>query len=226
MNIGIFKERTYMNLGISVLGLIITIMQLPNNRLLFVIKLLLTSCIASYVYKWWFGDYILWWDDSLWTQKNIDEYIHKNFLRAICCLWAVWFVYYFLISRFLKKTIIKSAIKMSKRQGFELIILNIKKRIPTIIDFTKKIVGKRKPEDIIDEYNDFTTSLSKDISFVIEVLTVWILIFGTSFMFIAVFIIVSLIAILFLLFTPITETTFKELTDNIKQHLNEENKLV
>lgn len=199
-------------------------MQLPNNRVLFIIKLILTSIIAAYIYRWWFGDYKLWWDDKMWTQKNIDSFIHDNFLKAIFCFSCVWAAYYLLIGKLFKNTVIRNAIKLSKKSTYELVILYIKKHVPATINFTKRIVGKRKAEDLIDDYNDFLDSLSKDIAFIFQVLTVWILLFGVSALFIISFSVVSIIAIALLLFTPITEKTFRDLTDNIKQQLNEENK--
>jgi hypothetical protein len=201
-----------MNLILAVLALIITIMQLPNDRVSFIVKLILTSFIASFIYRWWFGGFTLWFSDSMWTQENINRYIKTNLPKAICCFSFVWAIYYFAFVKLFKNAITKSAIRISKRPDYNSMVPKI---IKSAMGFPGKIgaalrINKKEP---VTNYDELVSKIARDICFILEVLTVWILQFGSSVLFIVVFVIVSGFSILIIFFNPISKKAFKEIEE-------------
>ncbi len=187
---------------LAAVGLVIAIMALSSYKIMLIIRIAFTIIIASYVYNLFYGSYTLWLTGSYWTQSNIDDYIHHTFLKSLTCIGIVAFIYYWLLVRLISYFVKKRAIKMSTNINKNHFIDVLRKHAGTMIKLGTFIYGARSTElkDGANTYKGMVTMMSNEMSFILQALTVWILIWGSSFWFIIAFIVISVISVGTILF--------------------------
>ncbi len=222
-----------MNMIISILGLIITIMSITNNRIFFMSKLTLTVILAAYIYGRVVGPYTIWWEDRYWTQENINTYFKNGpFLKAFIIATCTYVLFYWItvwlikqsVKRFLSPFVDNRILNSQTTTNQQKFKKYINEKIKAGVKLAGNITNYNKNEiDITDNmisYNQLLGDTSVYISFVIQCIIVWLIVYGISLLSIILIIIVGFIAISILAFLPIYKANNKEIQQTIIDELN------
>lgn len=165
-----------MNLLLTILGLIISIMALENKKILLVVKIGLIILISTKTYLLFFGDYYLWRDKN-WTDENIYNYFNNG--QFYKCLLSVLITYCFFIFLFpfIIRIIVKKIKPILNIENLNFIYQNSK------IKFVKKYVNKvlnlytenTETENIEIEKN-ILKELSNYLSTIFQLIIAWTII--------------------------------------------------
>lgn len=92
-----------MNLFLTIVSLIISIMALDNKKIKLVVELILTGVLATKTFILLFGDYTVWLDKD-WTDKNIYMFFNGGQFYKCAVSFAITYgIFYWLIPNLLIK---------------------------------------------------------------------------------------------------------------------------
>jgi hypothetical protein len=219
-------KKLVMTLLLTILTLILAIMTLSNQRVMLTVKLALTTLTALVVYKCLFGEYKIWYNDDYWTEENITHFFRFTFPKCIVSMAVVYGAYYVLVKWILIRVIIffnkilkKRYVEIQKQMGekYSRVLFKIVSR-----KTTKYLVSKFGSVEINDmpTYKEFISEISKGITFVLHIMTVWLLYYGFSAIYVVSIILVCFIAIALLYFAPLYQ-----INNDIKETISNQLKL-
>jgi hypothetical protein len=90
------------NVLLAIVSLILTVMMLTEEKIILTIKIAICCYLSMFVYSWIYSDFTLWWQESMFTNSNLEVYKNNHiFFKAI-----IMFVYNLVCLELLSKTLI------------------------------------------------------------------------------------------------------------------------